>query len=160
MKGMTYLVTLFFVFGAKYAIALSFMLASVYFFKAPRDIQKHIIIFTAIALPLIYLTALLAGHLYYNPRPFVAENFTPLIPHAADNGFPSDHMLLASAVAAICSFYSRRIGAILWGLALYIGISRVYVGVHHPVDIIGSAVIAVVVSLLVFRGMKFLEPTK
>jgi undecaprenyl-diphosphatase len=87
----------------------------------------------------------------------VVGNFTPLIPHAPNNGFPSDHTLLVSAIAAICSFYSRRVGVILWVIALYVGISRVYVGVHHPVDIVGSAVIAVTVSLLVFFGINFLK---
>lgn len=148
-------IDLFFIVGAKYAIALSPMLALWCFLKAPRDAQKRIIFFGVVALPLIYCTALIASNFYDNPRPFVVEHFTPLIPHAADNGFPSDHMLLASAVAAICSFYSRRIGAILWGIALYIGVSRVYVGVHHPIDIIGSVLIAVIMATLVFQGIKF-----
>lgn len=152
---MTSAVDLFFIVGAKYAIVLSLVLALWCFLKAPRDAQKRIAFFGMVALPLIYCTALIASHFYDNPRPFVVGNFTPLIPHAPDNGFPSDHMLLASAVAAIISFYSRRMGAILWVLALYIGISRVSVGVHHPLDIMGSAVIALVIALLVFWGMSF-----
>lgn len=151
---MTQFTTLFFIVGAKYAIVLAAAIAALYFFTAPRDEQKRITVFAVAALPLIFITALFAGHFYNNPRPFVVDGFTPLIPHAPDNGFPSDHMLLVSAIAAICSFYSRRIGAILWGIAIYVGISRVYVGVHHPVDIIGSAVIAIVVSSFVFFILK------
>jgi undecaprenyl-diphosphatase len=147
----------FFIFGAKYAMTLSFVVAGGYFLKVPREEQKRMILFTALALPLIYVTALIASSLYDNPRPFVVGDFTPLIPHAANNGFPSDHTLLVSAIAAVCSFYSRRVGAILWMIALYVGMSRVYVGVHHPVDIVGSAVIAVVVSLIVFQGIKVLK---
>ncbi len=154
---MTYAINFFFIFGAKYAIVLSFAVAAWCFLKAPRDAQKRMILSGVIALPLIYLTALIASHFYNNPRPFVVENFVPLIPHAADNGFPSDHMLLASAIAAVVSFYSRRIGALLWVIALYVGISRIYVGVHHPVDILGSAVIAIIVSLLVFWVISFLR---
>lgn len=154
---MTSVIDLFFIVGAKYVIVLSCVVAAWYFLKAPREEQKRIVLFGAMALPLIYITALLAGHYYGNPRPFVVEQFTPLIPHTADNGFPSNHMLLASAIAAIIFFYARRVGIILWMLALYIGISRVYVGVHHPLDIMGSTVIAIIVSLLVFHGMKFLK---
>jgi undecaprenyl-diphosphatase len=147
----------FFIFGAKYAMILSFVVAGGYFLKVPREEQKRMVLFAALALPLIYLTSLIASALYDNPRPFVVGNFTPLIPHAPNNGFPSDHTLLVSAIAAVCSFYSRRVGVILWVIALYVGISRVYVGVHHPVDIVGSAVIAVTVSLLVFFGINFLK---
>jgi undecaprenyl-diphosphatase len=147
----------FFIFGAKYAMILSFVVAGGYFLKVPREEQKRMVLFAALALPLIYLTSLIASALYDNPRPFVVGNFTPLIPHAPNNGFPSDHTLLVSAIAAVCSFYSRRVGVILWVIALYVGISRVYVGVHHPVDIVGSAVIAVIVSLIVFQGIKVLK---
>jgi undecaprenyl-diphosphatase len=154
---MTHLTIPFFIFGAKYALVLSFIAAGIFLLKAPRDEQQRIVLFAVLALPLIYMTALIASSLYDNPRPFVVGDFTPLVPHAANNGFPSDHTLLVSAIAAVCSFYSRRVGAILWMIALYVGMSRVYVGVHHPVDIVGSAVIAVVVSLIVFQGIKVLK---
>ena len=56
----------------------------------------------------IGVIALILGHLYYNPRPFVVGNFTPLISHSVDNGFPSDHVLLASAIASILYFFSKK----------------------------------------------------
>lgn len=93
--------------------------------------------------------AKIAGHFYTDTRPFVSGNFTPLIPHAADNGFPSDHMLLASALAAVVMCYRKRLGYALWAVAIIIGISRVYVGVHHPIDIVGSALIALLAAFIV-----------
>ncbi|NDE68214.1 phosphatase PAP2 family protein, partial [bacterium] len=133
---------LFFIFSAKYLFLLVILIAGVYFLRQPRDVQKKIVIFSLISLPVIYLLAILAGHIYYDPRPFVVGNFTPLIPHAADNGFPSDHALLVSAVAAIIVYFHRRVGAVLWVLALIVSLARVYVGVHHLVDIIGSLIIS------------------
>src|SRR5919202_4656794 len=41
------------------------------------------------------------GLLYNDPRPFVVGHFQPLISHPADNGFPSDHALLAAALVAV-----------------------------------------------------------
>src|SRR5205085_7935625 len=93
-----------------------------------------------------YVTAKVLGHVYYDPRPFVQEHFTPLIPHDADNGFPSDHTLITAGVAAVIYFFNRPWGFALLGLALLVGAARVAAGVHHPVDIVGSIVIAVVVS--------------
>ena len=131
---------------AKYLIMLSLVLAGISFLKLSKQEKRSMLIFAAIALPLIYLTALAAGHFYSNPRPFVVGHFVPLIPHGDDNGFPSDHALLASAIAAIWTIYRRHTGLVLWVTALLVGIGRVYVGVHHPIDIIGSALIAGVIS--------------
>ncbi len=142
------------IFCAKYLIALSLIFAVAFALRLQKKEQRSLIIFAAIALPLIYLSALIAGHLYNNPRPFVAEHFVPLIPHGADNGFPSDHVLLASAIAAIWTIYNKRIGLVLWGISLFIGIGRVYVGVHHPIDIIGSALIAASITCVVYVLMK------
>ena len=140
----------FFIFGAKYAIILSFIVGGVYFFQSSREEQKRFALFAAIALPLMYITAKIGGHLYDNPRPFVVGHFTPLIAHDPDNGFPSDHTLLASGIAAAVFLFRRRIGLILWVIALVVAVSRVLVGVHHPIDVIGSMVIALTVSLGAF----------
>ena len=145
------------IFCAKYLIAFSLILAAIAFLRLARDKQRSMIIFAAIALPIIYLTAVIAGHFYNNPRPFVVLNFVPLIPHGIDNGFPSDHALLASAVASIWTIYNRRIGLVLWGIALIVGIARVYAGVHHPIDIIGSVIIAGAVTYALHTGMNKLK---
>lgn len=150
---------LFAIFCAKYLIALALIFAAAFALKLSKQELRSMIILAAIALPLIYLTAVIASHLYNNPRPFVVEHFVPLIPHDADNGFPSDHVLLVSAIAAIWTVYRRRIGVVLWAAAVAIGIARVYVGVHHPIDVIGSAVIAGVITFGLYtllRRSKFL----
>lgn len=111
-------------------------------------------IFAAITLPLAYVVAKIGGKLYNNPRPFVAQHFAPLIPHVPDNGFPSDHVLLSATIAAILYPYSKTVSVFVWILTLYIAISRVYVGVHHTTDVVGSAMIAIVVAFLVYTQLK------
>ena len=129
---------------AKYLLFLPIVIGGLYFLRQPLGTKKQMLIFGAIAVPLIGLIALLGGHIYNDPRPFVVGNFTPLIPHVPDNGFPSDHTLLVSAIAAILYFFSRRLGVVLGVVAILIGMSRVYVGLHHPIDVLGSMVISVV----------------
>ena len=151
------------IFCAKYLIAFSLILAAAAFLRLSRDKQRSMIIFAAITLPIIYLTAVIAGYFYNNPRPFVVLHFVPLIPHGNDNGFPSDHMLLASTLASIWTIYNRRIGLVLGVLALFIGIARVYAGVHHPVDIIGSVIVAGSVTCalhLMMRKFNFVTKPK
>lgn len=139
------------IFGAKYLIVVLVVIALAYFVKQSREKQKQLAVFALIALPATYVVAKIASLLYYNPRPFVVENFTPLISHIADNGFPSDHTLLSSAVASVVYYFDKKVGAVLFVLALLVGAARVLAGVHHVVDILGSFVIAIVVSLLVYK---------
>ncbi len=137
------------IFGAKYLIAFSVAAALLVFLSTHRSMHKRLAALFCTALPLAYALGLLARSLYENPRPFISDNVTPLISHGADNGFPSDHMLLASTLAAIVTTYDRRLGAVLWIIAIVVGAARVAAGVHHPIDIVGSAAIAIVATGIV-----------
>ena len=139
------------IFGAKYLIYVLILFAAVYIFVQDGQKRRNMAIFALAVLPLSYIVAKISSLLYYDQRPFVIGNFIPLIPHISDNGFPSDHTLLASAVASVILFFNKKIGIGLFALALIVGISRVLAGVHHAVDVLASCVIAVVVSYLVNR---------
>ncbi len=137
----------FFIFAAKYLFLLPVAIIGIYFLLQPRASWKRMALFAIPAALLTYLFGLLGGHLYFDPRPFVVGHFTPLVPHAPDNGFPSDHTLLVSAIAMIGTFWGRRLGAVLWAVAIIVAIARVYVGVHHPIDVIGSIVFAIIATV-------------
>ena len=134
---------LIFIFGAKYLYLFVIGIAFIWFLIQPKLRQKEILTVVCVCLPLILIIFKIASYLYYNPRPFVTGNFKPLIGHSAGNGFPSHHELLVSAISAIVFVFNRRISFVLWILALFVGFSRVYVGVHHAVDIAGSILISI-----------------
>lgn len=133
-----------FIFGAKYLYILAILVIAAAFFMAPKEKRKGIIAFAIVSLPLTYILGLIAGHLWYDPRPFVVGGFTPLIPHAADNGFPSDHTIFLSALAMLAWQFDRKASWEIWAVAILVGVSRVYVGVHHPIDIVASIVFAII----------------
>lgn len=108
--------------------------------------MKKDLTFIALCLSLAFVLSRIAGQLYYNPRPFVVGDFEPLIAHAPDNGFPSDHTLLFATIAVIVWYYDKRYSAALWVLAFCVGAWRIYGGVHHFVDILGSVVIAIIAT--------------
>src|SRR5215831_12706884 len=139
----------FAIFGANYLWYAIIGIAVLMLFMLPRREQIRILVLAAVVLPLTYLISLIAGALYYDPRPFVIGHFVPLIPHKPSNGFPSDHVLWSAAISAITFSTKRYVSLILWLLTLLVGASRVYLGVHHPIDIVGSIAIAIVVSVLV-----------
>jgi len=146
-----------FIFGAKYLYLAAIIVSFIWFLAQSRPRQREILIILCICLPLIFIVSKLAGRLYYNPRPFVVGNFEPLISHKADNGFPSEHTLLVSAIAAVIFLFSRGAGFVLWVLALFVGFSRVYAGVHHPIDIIGSILISIISAGLVYIFVQHLK---
>lgn len=129
------------IFSAKYLLYILVIIAVGYFFRQSREKQKEILILAAMVFAFSYAMARIAGHFYFNPRPFAVENFTPLIPHAPNNGFPSDHTLLAAAIAAVIFRFSQRTGLLLFFFALLVGAARVWAGVHHLADIAGSFVL-------------------
>lgn len=142
-----------FIFGAKYLWLTSAIIFAYVFWKS--QVKKRLVIFTLLVLPISYAVAKVLGHFYYDPRPFVVGAFTPLIAHAADNGFPSDHALLVGALAAAITPFSRKWAIWLWIIAILVAISRVYVGVHHTIDVVASLGISALVALVIYSSGKF-----
>ncbi|MDB5179675.1 MAG: phosphatase family protein [Candidatus Saccharibacteria bacterium] len=146
---------------AKYFIVIPIIVAIVVFIqlKDKKDKRNFAIAVIAGGIATI-LAARLASSLWYDPRPFVVGHFTPLISHAADNGFPSDHTLLSAFIGWTILQYSRKYGIIVLIAAALIGTARVLAGVHHVSDIIGSFVISGLVTLLVIFVMNKIKFTK
>ena len=138
------------IFGAKYLFVLNILVVLIYFFTLSKNKKREFFLLALIALPAIYIIAKLSGLFFYDPRPFVSDNIIPLINHAPDNGFPSDHTLISTALAMLVFFYNKKLGVFLGIIAILVGISRILSGVHHPVDIIGGIVISIVIAWLVY----------
>lgn len=130
---------------ARYFIILpaALMLIALYL---NRTQWKKFILLSAIAGAIALILFFIASQVYYNPRPFTVGE-VPLIPHITNNGFPSGHTLFAATVAVVLLFFSLPLGIIATILAILIALSRIYVKVHHPIDVIGSFLIAIVSCL-------------
>ena len=135
---------------AKDLIYLTALLGLVYWITLKTDQKRHFVIFGAITASAAFILAKIGGLLFYNARPFASEHLTPLIQHAASNGFPSSHTLLAAVIAVTIFAISKKWGIGFMVVAVIIGASRVAANIHHPVDIIGSIIFAVVGGVVAY----------
>jgi undecaprenyl-diphosphatase len=99
------------------------------------------------------LTSYLVSLFYYHSRPFVNNLGTQLVEHAPDSSFPSDHTTFIFSISVMLLFNksTRFIGIVLCFLSFISGLSRVFVGVHFPLDILGAILVATFSSMVVFK---------
>lgn len=136
------------IFSANYLYLASITIGFYGLFFAPRELQINLIKLAFFSLPLSLIIGKIANYFFENLRPFVLNREFPLIPHAPDNGFPSDHMLLAATIASVVFIYRPSLGILLFVIALLVGASRVLAKIHHPIDIFGSIAISIIAVLI------------
>lgn len=144
----------FIIFSSKYLIYLLIVLYLIYLFLQGSSVKKRIAILSLFALPAAFIISRILSNFYYSTRPFVEQNFTPLISHAADNGFPSDHALLIFTLASAVFAFSKKWGVIFFILGIDIGLSRILAGIHSPLDILGSFLIGAGVVFICYKIIK------
>ena len=132
----------FAIFIANDLLYCMILLFAWFWLRGNYDTKKQILkafIFTSIAI----LVSQCISHVYYHPRPFVMEVGRTLIYHAPNGSFPSDHMLIFSTIAFSYLFSAqRKLGGFLLIMAWLVAWSRVYLGVHFPLDMLGAFLLA------------------
>jgi undecaprenyl-diphosphatase len=103
---------------------------------------------TVVAVALADWSAMGLKALFDRPRPPLryAEPKT-LVPLPHDGSFPSGHAATSFAAATMLSFAFPRFAPFLYVLAAAVAFSRVYVGVHYPLDVIGGAILGTLIAV-------------
>ncbi len=92
---------------------------------------------------------------YYQPRPFLVLEIQPLIAHAPTGSFPSGHAAAFFALALAVFYFNRKWGCWIFTLSLFMGLARIFVGVHWPVDILAGAALGLGCAFLIKKMINF-----
>ncbi len=112
------------------------------FNKNNRRADTVIILEIILAAFLSYCLKIIINLVYFRPRPFSAHDVALLVGKIADGSFPSAHTFLSFVMAFVIFMYNKKLGAVLLVFSSLVGISRVYVGVHYPMDVLGGVALA------------------
>jgi undecaprenyl-diphosphatase len=76
-----------------------------------------------------------------------------------ETSFPSDHatLLFALALALVLNPVTRQLGGVMLVLAVAVAWSRVYLGVHFPLDMAGALLVALAATLAVGQTARPLQ---
>ncbi|APQ97626.1 PAP2 superfamily protein [Clostridium botulinum] len=102
-----------------------------------RKVAVNTFIITVINLTISFII----GGVYYVDRPFVHNKINLLYIHAKNSSLPSDHAIGTMSIALGLGKCNKLLSLILTIFSIIVGFSRVYVGHHYPLDIIGAYII-------------------
>ncbi len=149
----------FLVITHKYFYLGAGVLTAIYLPARYRRPGLYCVIAAAVAVALSDLTTVrLLKPLFARARPpFALETVRLLLPYQAPSpAFPSAHAANAFAFAFVVFTEYKRVGAALFAVALVVSYSRVYVGVHFPLDAVGGAVWGIFVGICAVSGRFYL----
>ena len=122
--------------------------------------RRRLRVFTMVLLAILIASAVtdqVLKPVFNRKRPFKQLGGEVIGGRPGDASFPSGHSANAFAGAATFSQIAPAGAVAWWTLALAIAYSRVYLGVHFPLDVAGGALIGLASAWLARRLTRFPE---
>jgi undecaprenyl-diphosphatase len=110
------------------------------------------------SLGLVNLAIKFLNDLFYRTRPYAEIPVRVLLYRPGDSSLPSNAATVLFAVAMAVWLNNRKFGNILFILAAVEAFSRVYVGMHYPLDVASGAVLGIITAWVVYQIFRFIDP--
>lgn len=116
--------------------------------RSQLNSQRVLVVKTGVALLYALSISWCLAQLFPHPRPFAIGLGHQFLSHAPDDSYPSDHgtVIFTFAIAFIC-WHRMWSGAVLMVTGAAIAWSRVYLGVHWPLDMLGAMLVGLLSCL-------------
>ena len=140
------------IFAAKY-MPVVVILALAILWVTKRNNTRDVILYGIYAAIIGLVINYIIGLVYFHPRPFMIGLGPQLFQYPAETSFPSDHTTFMVSIALMLLYFkeTRVYGVILLILGLTGGLARVFSGVHFPLDILGSIMVSIISTLIIFQ---------
>lgn len=147
------------ILAAKY-MPVVIILSMAYLWIRKQNKTRDILLYGVYAALIGLLANFIIGLFYFHPRPFMIPTGTLLFQYPAETSFPSDHTTLMLSIALMMVYFkeTRIAGIALIILGFMGGVARVFCGVHFPMDIFGSFIVAIISTMLIFQFKEKLNP--
>jgi undecaprenyl-diphosphatase len=109
------------------------------------------VIASALGLSVSHIPVHLAKRFFPRKRPYLRIENTkfPANP-LKDHSFPSGHTTAIFAVITPYVLFMPELALVLLPLALFVGLSRIYLCLHYPTDVIAGAIIGISTGILCY----------
>lgn len=147
-------------------VCMAFALACLWFLGSnakQRDLFQRAVFWGATSIGITNLVIKIMNLNYFRERPFT-EFPTACLQAGSifymptDSSFPSNGTAVAFTVAMSIFLVHRYLGGASLLLATLFGFSRVYAGVHYPLDVVGGAAIGIIIAIIIKLLYRFIEP--
>ena len=99
--------------------------------------------------------------LFRRTRPTETGDARFIVRTPSTSSFPSGHASSAFFAATLLTAWSgRRVAPMWFGLAAVVGISRAYVRIHHMSDVVGGAVLGLVLGHVARRALRVVPSSR
>ncbi len=100
-----------------------------------------------------FLVQWVGKFLIYSERPFL-QGIQSLYEYGGADSFPSGHSLIFMAIAITVFRFHKSWGIVFIIFAMIIGIFRIVVGIHWPIDVFTGWIIGIIIGLITVRFIK------
>jgi len=140
--------------GAVFTIAVTLLLM-----LFTNDVLQFTAIASALSLATSHLPVAIIKKLYPRRRPYIVlDQINVTANPLKDHSFPSGHTTAIFSVIIPFVLYYPFLAIILIPIASIVGLSRIYLGLHYPSDVIAGSILGSAIGVFSFMLIQYIFP--